>query len=818
MSADKKQFEGIIKQLIPISDLSPGGQNDAIQIAEILEFKKKKEVFKEGVQDNYSYYVLDGELELLTKKQVQSTIIGGTDSARYAISQLQPRQYTAKAKTPVIILRLDRSALDRLMVHEGNKDTESSGADDDMGVSHIDDEDSDDWMTTMLQSDLFSRLPMANIQQLFAYLEPVAFNVGDSVIKQGEPGDNYYIISEGRCEVTRVAKEGEDPVKLAELSVGDSFGEEALLTNANRNATITMLSDGVLMELNKDSFVELIKKPALSSVSFDQAKTIISEGGDWVDVRFAKEYEASHIESSINISLNNVRTQKDKLESDKHHIICCDTGGRSSAAAFLLTQSGFHVSYLQGGLNSNPGAVQIKTEGALPDIVQQAEEQAEGVKSIEEAKPVEADTADRRVDSVVRASVLEADLAKKNMDIEASEKLHAENKQADEKQKAAHEAERKKLDQEKQEIEKQKKIAEQEIEIRRKEEEEKIETSKKNAESRMQEEKEKLEDIYSKNTEDMKKLQEMKARAEAQIKKAKEQLEKQSNESKRELAEARSLKSSVEEAKKKIEKEAEEQHLKHAELEKNVKAKAKELLNKERRKLAEQFAQNNEELEQAQKEKAVAEAGRIAAKEEAEKIIEEYKAQFEKEKAELHAELQAERAKLEKESQQINAKLDEVHKAKDTAEKARLDAEKEAEKLKEKQAKKVAKSGKEDTALVDEMRRAEEKLEEAKRLLDDAQHEEKMIEAAKEGNEEDLLKQKEEEERLNKQMEAELNDWKEDEVEREKQFEGRESQAEHIKRIKERAEAARKGMQESTESLFDDIASQISSNDHHKLR
>ena len=962
MAAEIDQFATVIRQLIPISDFSPGAQNDVIENAKILKFKKKETVFKQGVQDNYSYYVLDGELELLAKKHVQSTIIGGSGSARYAIAQLQPRQYSAKAKTPVTILRLDRSALDRLMVHEGNKDTGSSDAD--MGVSHIDEEDSGDWMTAMLQSELFAKLPMANIHQLFTFLEPVQFEAGDTVIKQGEPGDNYYIVSEGLCEVTRVPKDGEAPVKLAELSIGDSFGEEALLTNSTRNATITMLSAGVLMELNKDRFVELIKKPALHSVSLEQAKTIIDEGGCWIDVRFANEYEASHIESSINIPLNMLRTQSGELGSDKHYVVCCDTGGRSSAAAFLLTQGSFHVSYLEGGLNSNSGVGQITFAGTSPEVGQQAE----AVKSVEEAKPVEAEAPERRIDSAVRASVLEADLGKKELEIEAADKLHAENKQADAKQKAAHGAERKRLEQERKEIEKQKNIAEQEIEKKRKEEEEKIKKSREKAALMMQKEKENLEEIYSKNTEEMKKLQEMQAEAEAEIRETREQLERQANESKRELAEAKKLKSGIEEEKKKIEQEAEklkisaeeekkrieqeaeksrisaeeekkkieqeakklkisaeeekkkieqeakklksgieeekkrieqeaekqrlkqaelkkkieqeaekqhlkqaelekkiaqqgkaqrlkqaelekkiaqqekEQSLKQAELEKQVKAKAKALLDAERRKLAEQFVQNNEEMEQAQKEKAIAEAGRIAAREEAQKIIEEYKSRSAEEKTEPSAEekpepsaeektepsaqektepsaeektepsaqektepsaeekpepsaeektepsaeektepsaekrsasqikLQAKRVKLEEESRQIAQKLDEVRKTGDAAETAIKQAEEAG---------------------------AEDKIEEARRALDDAKHAEKIIEAAKEANEEDLLRQE-----------------KEEEGEEQAQPSGRGFQAEHIRRIKARAEKAKRKAQGAAEgpgidSLFSDIASQL---------
>ena len=805
MPVEKEQFEEIIRQLIPISELSESARNDVINAAEILEFKKKKFVFKEGDEDNYSYYILAGELELIVKSDVHNTVTGGAENARYALAQLQPRQFSAKAKTPITILRLDRDTLDRLMVHEGNKETEISDTGIEVEVSQIEEEDSGDWMTRMLQSELFARLPMANIQQLFAFLEPVALKAGDTVIKQGEPGDNYYIIQEGTCEVTRVPEEGKEPVKLVEMTVGESFGEESLLTDSTRNATVTMLTDGILMQLNKDNFVDLIKKPSLSSVSFEQARQIVEEGGEWIDVRFAKEYEVSNIEASTNIPLNAIRAQVDKFNPDTHYVFYCDTGGRSSSAAFLLAKEGFHVSYLKGGFVSDSQVAQVKSTEKVAET---------GVEIIEEATIEE-----EIIDSAVKVSALETDLAKNKMELEAADKKQKEaSEQADKNQRAAHEKERKKLEQEKIEIERQKKLAEEEVNKKRREEEEKIEKSKKDAESRMQDQKEKLEEIYEKNTEEMEKLQEMKAKAEEQIRKAREQLEKEVKESKRELAEVRSLKSSVEEAKKKIDREAEEQRVKQAELEKSVKANTKALLEKERRKLAEKIAQNNEELQQAKQEKAIAEAGRAAAKEEAEKIIEEYKAQFEEEKAELEASLKAERAKLENEAQQIRDKLNEVHKSREEAEVARKVADEEAIRLKAKQALQLEKGDNEDKALTEEMRHAEKKLEEAKRLLDDAHHEVKMTKVAKEEIDEDLLRQNEEEEKLNRQLEAELNAWKKEEEKKQEQFKGQDSQAEHIKRIHDRAMAAKNITKESEEDLFADVSAQISDVSHHKLR
>ncbi|MEE9551729.1 MAG: cyclic nucleotide-binding domain-containing protein, partial [Gammaproteobacteria bacterium] len=378
MSEDKEQYIESIKQLIPINELSPQLQTEVIDSANVVKHKKKQFVFNQGDKDNYSFYLLEGELELLADKKVRNKIVSGTDGALYPMAQLQPRQFSAKAKTKITILQVSRATLDRLMVLEEKEKTDGLlDGDSEMEVSDIGEEDSGDWMTTMLQSELFSRLPTANIHQLFALLEEVEAKAGDTIIKQGDVGDQYYIIQTGRCEVTRSPSEGAKPIKLAELRGGDSFGEEALLTDAKRNASINMLTDGILMQLSKDNFINLIKKPTLGTVSYGKAKELIEQGACWMDVRFKNEYEESNIEGSINIPLNVLRTQTDKLESNKQYVICCDTGGRSSAATFLLAQRGFNVCYLEGGLVSTPEVAKAKE---VTEKIKPAEDKKEEAK------------------------------------------------------------------------------------------------------------------------------------------------------------------------------------------------------------------------------------------------------------------------------------------------------------------------------------------------------------------------------------------------------------------------------------------------------
>lgn len=273
-----------------------------------------------------------------------------------------------------------------------------------MEVDEVDGVDDDtDWMTQMLQSELFSRMPMANIHQLFALLEPIEKKAGEVVISQGEPGDHYYIISEGRCAVSRKPSPKSNDVKLAELKSGDSFGEEALISSAKRNATITMITDGVLMQLAKDTFIELIKKPTLQSLKFTDAEALIDEGAEWLDVRFPNEHQESSIKGSINVPLNALRLQSDKLDASKKYVLYCDTGGRSSTGSFLLAERGFSVSFLEGGLVNNPEAVGVQTvvPKAPEPVATRPKVQAEAEASLEDEEEVDAD---------VRVEMLNAEL------------------------------------------------------------------------------------------------------------------------------------------------------------------------------------------------------------------------------------------------------------------------------------------------------------------------------------------------------------------------------------------------------------------------
>jgi len=190
---------------------------------------------------------------------------------------------------------------------------------------------------------------------------------GEVVIRQGDPGDYFYTIHEGRCVVTRKDSPSAEAQFLAELGSGASFGEDALVSDAKRNATVTMLTNGLLMRLAKEEFIELLKNQLVTRVDYQQAAVMVDEGAVWVDVRTVDEYECGSFEDSVNMPLSNLRDEMYELVFNTSYIICCDTGRRSESAGFLLSHKGFDVYVLEGGL---PAADVTDTDAGSQTIVE----------------------------------------------------------------------------------------------------------------------------------------------------------------------------------------------------------------------------------------------------------------------------------------------------------------------------------------------------------------------------------------------------------------------------------------------------------------
>lgn len=345
--SDNLVDKAVLKSFVPPSALNAENFQELAGKTVVEEVAAGKTIFKPGDTDRKTVYLIEGEVELSTDAGDKSVLKAGSDLSKHPIANQQPRRHLAVAKAASKITRIDSDLLDILLTWD-----QLSGIEvDEITVSEDEDTEDDDgdWMTRILQSKAFLQVPPANIQAMFMRIQEVPVKADEVIIKQGDDGDYYYIIKNGKCKVTRPSKTGSELV-LASLVDGDAFGEEALLSEAKRNANIIMTTDGTLMRLSKEDFNELLKEPMLSWVTNEEADALVAGGAVWIDVRLDSEFKNNGIEGSVNIPLFMLRMKADSLDASKHYILYCDTGRRSSAGAFLLSERGLQTSCLQGGL------------------------------------------------------------------------------------------------------------------------------------------------------------------------------------------------------------------------------------------------------------------------------------------------------------------------------------------------------------------------------------------------------------------------------------------------------------------------------------
>ncbi|MDH5484334.1 MAG: cyclic nucleotide-binding domain-containing protein [Gammaproteobacteria bacterium] len=332
----------------PLNALNSDNLQDILKQVKLEQIPAGHILFKKGDRDNKQCFLFEGDIELIGDAGVLKTLIAGSPDSFNAIAHVLPRTVTAKAKTDCVVFRIDGNLIDVMLTWDQTGSYQVT----ELGINTGSGED--DWMNRILQTEAFHRIPPANIQAIFMRMESVPVRAGDKIINQGEDGDYFYIIKKGRCLVTRTMPAQPKGIKLAELKDGDTFGEEALISESKRNASVTMLTSGMLSRLSKTDFLELLNEPMLNWVDYTQAQELVNDGAIWLDVRLPAEHLADAIDCSEHVPLIFLRMKSDNLDSRKAYITYCDTGRRSSAAAFLLNERGFTTYVLTGGVGAVP--------------------------------------------------------------------------------------------------------------------------------------------------------------------------------------------------------------------------------------------------------------------------------------------------------------------------------------------------------------------------------------------------------------------------------------------------------------------------------
>ena len=115
---------------------------------------------------------------------------------------------------------------------------------------------------------MFAPLPVQTLERLAHDLRPRSVGAGEAVVREGEAGDAFYIVADGRVVVSANGSQ------LGELGPGACFGEIALLRDVPRTATVTAAEVTELYSLDRDRFLAAVSGDPESASAAD---TLVSE-------------------------------------------------------------------------------------------------------------------------------------------------------------------------------------------------------------------------------------------------------------------------------------------------------------------------------------------------------------------------------------------------------------------------------------------------------------------------------------------------------------------------------------------------------------
>lgn len=333
----------LARTLIPLKSLTDNHLAQLVRNSSIEVLFRGQTLFEAGSYDRQHIYLLYGDVELLDSEG-RTTLFRGANCLQ-PLAHEQPRPSRALAKTDCSILRVDSDYLDKMLTWSQVAEYML------LDIAYQRDLDEDaEWMMTILKSNLFYKVAPLNAQVVFDRLQKLVVDAGDAVLRQGEIGDNCYFIKRGEAEVRQSPDGMTPPVKIAEVGPGRCFGEDALVNETVRNASVIMKTAGELMYISKRDFLKLLKEPKVEMADAREVRELIEQGAISIDVRSEEEYETGHLEQAINLPLHLLRIKTRLLNRETQYILYCDTGRRSRAAAHLLSKAGYQAIALNAGL------------------------------------------------------------------------------------------------------------------------------------------------------------------------------------------------------------------------------------------------------------------------------------------------------------------------------------------------------------------------------------------------------------------------------------------------------------------------------------
>ena len=284
----------MLKRFDPFQAMSSAELATAARHAQELQIPAKRWLLRPGRRLSGCFYLVSGTVRLFSpQRELQA-------QAPQAHRPLYPGCAAMLTLGPVRLLHVDTAPIAFLL---GTAQSSATAV------------GPDAWQRRFMNSPLLQRLDAGVWQQLLSALDERPFDAGQHLVIEGAAAHDFFVLKCGHAAVRRRGQ------TVAHLGPGDFFGEDALLMNARRNATVVATRQGSILRLPKDRFTALLA---------DNVVRFVKHAGEGETLDIGQAGALARLREAIP-SLDPGR---------RYHIVGGELRERA-LAAFLLTQKGF---------------------------------------------------------------------------------------------------------------------------------------------------------------------------------------------------------------------------------------------------------------------------------------------------------------------------------------------------------------------------------------------------------------------------------------------------------------------------------------------
>lgn len=150
-----------------------------------------------------------------------------------------PRAATITANEAGVLWRLDRETFNHIVKDAASRKREKY----------------EEFLTKVA---IFSTMEPYERAKLADAFKQVTFKAGETIITEGQPGNDLFLLQDGEAFATKVLEAGKPATQVMEYRAGDYFGERALIKNEPRAANVIAKSDCVLVTMDRHSVKRLL--------------------------------------------------------------------------------------------------------------------------------------------------------------------------------------------------------------------------------------------------------------------------------------------------------------------------------------------------------------------------------------------------------------------------------------------------------------------------------------------------------------------------------------------------------------------------------